>query len=83
MEKVNKGKQREVVDYDNDDDNDNNDTLVDVSLRSFIHDQIDALQTPLSVPAQEELDCTDSEYKAAQKAVKFIKCVYHCRHAGD
>ncbi|KAK9895357.1 hypothetical protein P389DRAFT_197417 [Cystobasidium minutum MCA 4210] len=62
-----KGKQKEVMEDDRDDD-----VQIDISLKSFINDQIEALQTALVAPEQEELDCTDKEHRGVEKAVKTI-----------
>ena len=62
MSKLKKGKEREE-----------NDMGIDISLKSFINDQIEALQSALVVPEQEELDCTDKEHRGVEKAVKTIK----------
>lgn len=69
MKQESKGKQREAH-------NDINDTRIDISLRSFIDEQIDSLQTALSVPPQEELGCSDAEYKQVERAVRQIKWAY-------
>lgn len=63
-----KGKQKEVMEDDRDDD-----VQIDISLKSFINDQIEALQTALVAPEQEELDCTDKEHRGVEKAVKTIE----------
>lgn len=60
-----KGKERDM-----------NDIQVDVSLKAFIKDQIEALQTALVVPVQEDLECTDREHRGVERAVKTIKCEY-------
>lgn len=64
----------------------NNDTQIDISLRAFINEQIDVLQTSLTVPPQEELvDCSsnDAAYKQVERAVKQIKWVLHTHTTYD
>lgn len=74
-----KGKQRQR----SDENDDNDDMHIDVSLKAFIAEQADTLQSPLIVPTQEELGCGDAEYRRVVKAVRHIQCVMMILHQPD
>jgi hypothetical protein len=65
-----KGKQRQQSGGSDD----KNDMHVDVSLKAFIAEQVDTLQSPLTVPTQKELECGDAEYRRVVKAIQHVQC---------